>query len=424
MKISMVSGHANPLATLRGVGVGSQHVHVAELSAALVRAGHEVTVYTRHDSKHVPRRVRAPQGYLVVHVPVGPPRYLTKDKLLPLMGQFGAFLKEEWTRDRPHIVHAHFWMSGIATQLVARSLGLPAVQTFHALGIVDRRFQGPADTSPPSRIRLEQLLARGASRVIATCSGEVFELARIGLPRDRASMVPCGVDVAGFTPGGPVDPKRERHRLVMIGRLVPSKGFDLVIEALTKLPDTELIIAGGPAEGELKDDAEAARLLAVARELRVAGRVRMLGRVSRDAMPSLLRSADVVGCTPWCEASGIVPLEAMACGTPVVAAAVGALLDTVVDGVTGRLLPTRDPDWFAEVVRGLFTDETLRAGYGMAGRDRAQARYSWDRVAADTLRAYQHCLSAPGTNGKTASGSKGQGRVVALQSGRRAHSTA
>ncbi|SEF20980.1 Glycosyltransferase involved in cell wall bisynthesis [Amycolatopsis pretoriensis] len=388
MKIAMVSEHANPLAALGEADAGGQNVHVAELSAALTRAGHDVTVYTRRESRDEPAEVRTPQGYDVVHVPAGPPRKEPKDRLLPYMGEFGSFLRDRWAADRPDVAHAHFWMSGLATVLAASATATPVTQTFHALGVVKKRYQGDQDTSPADRIRLERIIGRQAGRVVATCSDEVFELSRLGVPRSRISIVPCGVDLGRFSPDGPIARRRERHRLVAVGRLVPRKGFDIAITALAQLPDTELVIAGGPERGRLSQDPEANRLRELAGRLGVGDRVRWPGQVSRDDMPALLRSADAVVCTPWYEPFGIVPLEAMACGVPVVAAAVGGLTDTVVDGVTGLLVRPHQPKELASRVRRLLDDPALCHAYGTAGHDRAVARYSWDRVAADTLRAY------------------------------------
>lgn len=387
MKISMVSEHASPLAAIGGIDAGGQNVHVAELSAALVRRGAEVTVYTRRDDPTLPEEVDAPDGYRVVHVPAGPPASLPKDELLPYMGEFGERLREHWSRDRPDVAHAHFWMSGIAAEQAARAAAVPVVQTFHALGVVKKRYQGEDDTSPACRIRAERMVAQNAARVAATCSDEVFELARLGLPTTRASVVPCGVDLRRFLPG----PRPERtagHRLLAVGRLVPRKGFDTAILALPELPGVELLIAGGSPSGGLEDDAEARRLRDIARQGGVADRVRLLGPVSRDDMPALMRSADLVLCTPWYEPFGMVALEAMACGTPVVASAVGGLLDTVLDGVTGRLVPPRDSDRLAKTVAEVLADDEQRAAMGHAGHRRARSRYSWDRIAADTLRVY------------------------------------
>jgi glycosyltransferase involved in cell wall biosynthesis len=216
----------------------------------------------------------------------------------------------------------------------------------------------------------------------------------MGVPRSRISVVPCGVDLDRFTPDGPSAPKGLPHRLVSVGRLVPRKGFSTAIAALRWLPDTELVIAGGPTPGRLAADPEAERLLAQAEAMGVADRVRMIGQVSRATMPALLRSADVVVCTPWYEPFGIVPLEAMACGVPVVAAAVGGLADTVVDGITGLLVPPRSPRALADALRSLLPSRITRETLGLAGCDRARARYSWDRVAADTVRTYQRAGAA------------------------------
>ncbi|MBF6327801.1 glycosyltransferase [Nocardia transvalensis] len=401
MKVAMISEHASPLAALGGADAGGQNVHVAALSAALARRGHEITVYTRRDDAHAPDRVDTADGYRVVHVPAGPPRPLPKDRLLPHMGEFGAYLREHWTASRPDVAHAHFWMSGLAAELAARDLEVPVVQTFHALGTVKRRHQGAADTSPPSRIRFERLIATRASRIVATCSDEVFELTRMGVPRYRTSVVPCGVDTQLFTPDGPAAERgRLPHRLVSVGRMVPRKGFDIAIRALAELPDTELIIAGGTEE----EAEEATRLRRIAAEAGVADRVRMLGQVPRTAMPALLRSADAVVCTPWYEPFGMVPLEAMACHLPVVATAVGGMIDTVVDGVTGRLVASLDPHAIAEALRPLLTDHTLREVWGAAGFARARTRYTWDRIATQTLGVYR--LAAPMVAGKTASAAR------------------
>ncbi|MCM6772124.1 glycosyltransferase [Nocardia sp. CDC159] len=398
MKVAMISEHASPLAALGGVDAGGQNVHVAALSAALARRGHEITVYTRRDDADAPHQVVTPDGYRVVHVPAGPPRPLPKDKLLPHMGEFGAFLRERWSVVRPDVAHAHFWMSGLAAELAARDLEVPVTQTFHALGTVKRRHQGAADTSPPARIRFERLIATRASRVVATCTDEVFELTRMGVPRHRISVVPCGVDTEAFAPDGPAAPPgRYPHRLLSVGRMVPRKGFEIAVRALAELPDTELVIAGGTAA----EREEADRLRGIAAEARVSQRVRLLGQVPRSAMPELFRSADAVLCTPWYEPFGMVPLEAMACRRPVVATAVGGMIDTVVDGVTGRLVSSLDPHAIAEAVRPLLADATLRETWGTAGFARARTRYTWDRVATQTLAVYRR--AAPLLAGQIAS---------------------
>ena len=399
LRIAMVSEHASPLAVLGGVDAGGQNVHVAALSDAMARRRYEVVVHTRRDDLRTPRRVPLASGVVVDHVSAGPPSDVPKDDLLPYMDDFAEDLYRQWRRRPPDVVHAHFWMSGLASLTAARRLGIPVVQTFHALGVVKKRHQGARDTSPPQRCRLEQMLVSAADHIVATCSDEAFELARQGADRHRVSVVPCGVDLELFTPRGEVEqrPGPVRHRLVFLGRLVQRKGIGNAITALGRLReagvgDTELVVAGGPDPAGLDADPEVRRLRALAHRHGVADRVIFRGRLGRAALPPLLRSADAVLCVPWYEPFGIVPLEAMACGVPVIASAVGGLIDTVVHGRTGVHVPPRDPDALAAELSAVLADPDRRAAYGAAGARRARARYSWDRIAALTEHAYDTVL--------------------------------
>ncbi|GAA4021059.1 hypothetical protein GCM10022232_77280 [Streptomyces plumbiresistens] len=289
------------------------------------------------------------------------------------------------------MVHAHFWMSGMAARIGARPRGVPVVQTFHALGTVKRRHQGHEDTSPAERVGIERQIGRGCDRVLATCTDEVLELADLGVSPRRVSVVPCGVDVGQFRPGVPTvgtPARRQRHRLLSCGRLVRRKGYDQAIRALTRIPDTELLIAGGPPPELLDAEPEARRLLGLAERAGVADRVRLLGAVDPVRMPALIGSADAVLCTPTYEPFGIVPLEAMACAVPVVATDVGGHRDTVSGGVTGRLVPVGDLGATAEAVRDVLGGELLRRAMGAAGREAALARYTWQRVADGVEEVY------------------------------------
>jgi glycosyltransferase involved in cell wall biosynthesis len=230
------------------------------------------------------------------------------------------------------------------------------------------------------------MLCRTVDRVVATCNDEVAELRALGMHPGRASVIPCGVDTDAFRPV-PVEPGR-RQRLLVIGRLVERKGVGNVIEALAELPDVELVVAGGPSADLLDTDPQARRLRALARERGVGDRVRFLGGVRRADVPAVMASADVVVAVPWYEPFGIVPLEAMACGRPVVGSAVGGLLDTIVPGRTGELVPPRRPDLLAPVLRDLLADPVKRRRYGAAGRARAVATYQWRAVAAATEQVY------------------------------------
>jgi glycosyltransferase involved in cell wall biosynthesis len=202
------------------------------------------------------------------------------------------------------------------------------------------------------------------------------------------------VDTAVFTPRGPGAPRTGRPRLLVLGRLVERKGQEDAVRALTAVPDAELVVVGGPPAETLDADPEVRRLRAVAESLGVADRLVFTGAVARADVPAWVRSADVVLAVPWYEPFGITPLEAMACGRPVVATAVGGLVDTVADGVTGDLVPPRDPAQLGAALAALLDDDDRRAAYGAAGVARARARYRWARVVADTEAVYRQVLAS------------------------------
>jgi glycosyltransferase involved in cell wall biosynthesis len=392
MDIAMLSEHASPLATLGGVDAGGQNVHVAMLARALADRGHRVTVYTRRDDPSLPIRVAFAPGVVVEHLDAGPPMPLPKDEIWPHVAELAAALRSAVAAAPPDVLHAHFWMSGKACVDATRELGIPVVQTFHALGTVKRRWQGSADTSPAPRIRVETAVARSVAGVIATCADEVAELEALGVDPRRVSIVPSGVDTDSFTPEGPAAPRGKRPRLLVIGRLVARKGLGDVLTALAGVPDAELVVVGGPDANELPADPSAAAVIEQAAQLGVGDRVRLVGRADRGEVSAWIRSADVVVCAPWYEPFGIVPLEAMACGVPVVGTAVGGLIDTVLDGRTGVLVPPRCPEQLAAALRGLLADPAQRARMGAAGRARVVAAYDWREIARKTEIDYRRII--------------------------------
>ncbi len=383
MKVDLISEHADPLAAVGGVDSGGQNVYVAALALALAGRGHQVVVHTRRSSRSQPRSVRLAPGVVVEYVPAGPAAHVPKDELPPYMPEFTDFLADRWAIDPPDVAHAHFWMSGQAALQAAD--GFPVVQTFHALGTVKRRWQGEADTSPAHRIDTEREIGKLADAVLATCGDEVGELCAMGVPEQRITVVPCGVDLEHFRPDGPKAPRTAGRMILSIGRMVPRKGVDTVIAALRQVPGAELVIAGGGP-----DDEEAVRLRALAAAYGLAERVHVIGSVPRAHVPALMRAADVLVTVPWYEPFGMVTVEAMACGVPVVASAVGGHLDTVAG--CGVLVPPRRPRALARALLDLLGDEHERARVGAAGARRARERYGWPRVAERTETVYAQVI--------------------------------
>ncbi len=390
MRIAMISEHASPLALLGSVDAGGQNQHVSELACALAQDGHEVRVYTRRDDPALPDEVPMREAVTVEHVPAGPAQRLPKDALLPYMGAFGEYLLGRW-RDgpwTPDVVHAHFWMSGLAALTARSRFPVPVVVTYHALGVVKRRYQGSADTSPRQRIGYERVLGRQADAVIAQCSDELDEMVNLGVPRERIALIPSGVDAEHFTPQGPTAPRGQASRILCVGRLVERKGYADVIRALPGIPGAECVVVGGPPPDELDDDPVARKLRTLAEAAGVADRFLLAGGVRREEMPAWYRSADVLACPAWYEPFGLTPLEAMACGVPVVAYGVGGFTDTVVEGVTGHLVPPRDHRTLATTLRRLLREPSRRMAYATASVDRARSCYSWHRTAEQLTRLY------------------------------------
>ncbi|MFJ4844832.1 glycosyltransferase [Streptomyces sp. NPDC088733] len=394
MAIALVSEHASPLAVPGGPDGDGPHAHVVRLAAALAGRGHRVTVHVRRDAPGLPDVVPLCEGVEVHHVPAGPPRPLTEHELLPHMAEFGRALTRLWRLRQPDIVHTHFWMSGLASLRAAGQLGIPLVHTFHALGTVTRRYEAaPGGARPADLVVRETELGLACDRVIAVCREEVGELVRMGIPVHRISVVPRGVDTDRFTPIGLAAQRGPaHHRLLQVGPLTARRGIAVSVAALTRLPGTELVVVGGPAADRLSGDPEVRRLLDLARDMGVGDRVRFTGGVPGTAVAPLIRSADVVVCPADYAPFGSVPLEAMACGRPVVASAVGGHLDTVADPGTGRLVAPHSHAALAQAVGGLLASPGTRRVCGANGRRRALTRFAWPRVAAMTERVYQGVL--------------------------------
>ncbi|GAA2538672.1 glycosyltransferase family 1 protein [Winogradskya consettensis] len=389
MRIAMISEHASPLPTPGGTA-GAQQRHVAALSTALAQTGHEVRVYVRRDNPDLPAMVSMGEGVQVVHVPAGPARVIPADLLLPHMGDFAQWLRTEWLDSDwlPEVAHAHYWTSGLAAVTAARQVGIPVVQSFHELAEHD--LPGMAGSPKgPSRTGYERALGRAVDRVVAQSQDELRDLVRIGVPRARLTVVPAGVDSDHFTPEGPsVERDPERPRILTVGRLVESKGFGDVIQAMRFVPGAECVVVGGPSPQQLAADPQAKKLRALAEQYKVADRVRLIGAVPAGDMPRWYRSADLLVAAPWNEQFELAPLEAMACGVPVIGTSIGGLNETVVDGLTGDLVPARDPRALGSALRRLVNDKVRRFAYATAALDRARQAYSWKRVASQLGSVY------------------------------------
>jgi D-inositol-3-phosphate glycosyltransferase len=391
-RIAIISDHASPLAPPGSIDSGGQNVYVAHLARELAVTGHLVDIFTRRDSISHKPVVYWRDNVRVVHVPAGPAHYIPKEDMLPFMEFFARFVTR-FARRQPFlydIVHANFFMSGMVAQQLKRNLGIPFVITFHALGQVRRLAQGTADAFPQERIEIERSLMRDADRVIAECPQDQHDMEQLyGAAAERIDIAPCGFDPQELWP---VPMRLARQKLALpagkflilqLGRIVPRKGIDTVIEALALLRrrqgvDAMLLVVGGEGAAQGGSETpELARLRELARQLGVGEHVLFAGRQDRAELRYYYSAADVFVTTPWYEPFGITPVEAMACARPVIGAEVGGIKSTVLDGRTGFLVPARDPLAVAERLAILHAQPGMARSMGEEGMQRAFEHFTW-----------------------------------------------
>lgn len=389
LKIALVAyaAHGGDVDSATGSEPGPDGA-VASLAHAMAARGHQVTVYARRSSARQPTAVTLDSGVTLRYLAAGPPARLPADRLARHLHQFTDGLAGRWRRDRPDVAHAYFWTSGLAALAVARDQHVPVVQTFASLGAAEHRHHLP-DQGPAGRVRLEASIARTVAAVLASSSEETADLADLGVPPAAVRMVPWGVDPERFSRGGRTARRGRRPRLLAFGPLEPRQGLDTVIRAVAQVPDAELVIVGGPYRRQLRDLPYYRTLAGLAASAGVRGRVTFTGKVPADDVPAWIRSADLMVTAPAYEPFGTTTLQAMACGVAVVASGVGANNDAVIDGTTGVLVPPGRPRLLGQRIRELLAAPVRLGAYGAAGADRARSRYSWERIGAETLAAYQ-----------------------------------
>jgi phosphoheptose isomerase len=408
-RIALISEHASPLAALGGVDSGGQNVYVGQLARHLAAIGYDVDVFTRRDSPLLPERAEWVDGVRIIHVPAGPPTYVRKEDLLPYMGDFTAYVLRCCRRlHRPYeLIHANFWMSALVAADVKQTLGIPFVVTFHALGRVRRLHQRDADEFPDERFAIEERIVAEADHIIAECPQDEEDLVKLyNADPTRVGIIPCGFDPAEFWPISKplarvaLGYSPDERIILQLGRMVPRKGVDNVVRAFGGLTadhgiEARLLIVGGESDDPSTDATpEIGRLRLLADREGVADRVHFLGRRGRDALKYFYSAADIFVTTPWYEPFGITPVEAMACGTPVVGSNVGGVKFTVRDGETGYLVPPDDPAALGERIAHLYRHSKLLGLFRRQAIRRANDLFTWAGVASAVADLYDEVIAA------------------------------
>ena len=390
--LAVLSLHTSPLAQPGSGDSGGMNVYVRELVASLAQAGVGAEVYVRRWSPALPEVVDVEPGFRVVHVDAGPPD-LAKEQLPDVVDAYADGVRAHLERgNRADALHANYWLSGLAGHRLKHELSLPLVSTFHTLARVKA---DTGDLEPDRRVVAETDVIACSDAILANGTAEATQLVELyGADPARVEVVPPGVDHAFFSPGDRRGARAslglgDHPVLLFVGRIQPLKGLGVAISALAELsvahPDAVLVVVGGPSGAD--GQRELARSLALVEEHQLADRVRFVEPQPHHLLSTYYRAADVCVVPSRSESFGLVALEAAACGTPVVAAAVGGLLTLVDDGVTGSLVDTRSPHDYARATAAILDDPARAAAMSRAATERAR-HYTWSTTAARLRRLY------------------------------------
>ena len=405
-QIAFISEHASPLAALGSVDSGGQNVYVAETARQLSKQGFEIDIFTRWEDPATPQIVRWCAGIRVIHLKAGPVKSVPKEQLLTHMPEFrDSMLDFVINRGKKYMaIHAHFFMSAMVAADIKKILGIPFIVTFHALGIIRRIHQGLNDSFPPERIDIEKRIVTEADHLIAECPQDKMDLIHYyKADPKKIIIIPCGFSTKEFQPVSKTEARSILHLgpnekvLLQLGRMVPRKGVDNVIRALSILKKQgctcRLIVVGGECgNNDPANDPEINRLKEIAFEEGVSELVHFAGKKSRKELKYFYSAADIFITTPWYEPFGITPLEAMACGTPVIGSNVGGIKFSVVDGQTGFLVPPADPAALAQKTAELLNDTPLMLQMRLNSLNRVTELFTWNNVCDELAELYDHII--------------------------------
>jgi glycosyltransferase involved in cell wall biosynthesis len=335
----------------------------------------------------------------------GPQTFVPKESLFQYMDDFAANMIAmiESQELNYELIHAHFWMSGYVASIVKNILNIPFIITFHALGKVRRNYQGTSDNFPDIRFKIEEDIVAQCDLIVAECPQDQEDLlVNYFAVEEKIVIIPCGFDKNEFYPSDKRKSKKklgfdpDQKIILQLGRMVPRKGVDNVIRSIKYLKDQDecnvkLVIVGGESDTpDPEKTPEIARLLAIAKEEGVENNIVFTGRKSRGELKEYYNAADVFVSTPWYEPFGITPLEAMACGTPVIGSNVGGIKYSVAHGKTGFLVPPNDPEILSRRVSEIIFDKNVAKAFRLNSIEHVNKFFTWQKVAEDLAMSYEN----------------------------------
>ena len=413
-RVAMISVHACPLAKLGGRDSGGMNVYVRELARDLGARGIEVDVFTRWREKDDPRIQPLGPNARVIHIASGPLGYWPKINVYEHLDEFTAKLVAEVEEQgRTYdVLHAHYWLSAKVARTLEQRWKIPTVQMFHTLGLVKREVMDEdIDGESDVRIEIEREAVRRSAAVVAASAIELGELRRFyKADPARVAVIPCGVDPEVFHPVRQADAREKLARdqcerlTLFVGRIEQIKGIDVLLRAMALLffrrPDLRsevcLLVVGGALDpgDEAPETEKILELRRLVHEHRMEANVSFVGSRDQEDLALYYAAADVCAVPSLTESFGLVALEAMACGTPVVGTRVGGLQTVITDGESGLLVPAGDYEALAEAIARVLTDARLRMHLAHGARDRAE-HFTWRRVGDRMVELYERVLARP-----------------------------
>ncbi len=400
MHIAEISVHSCPQRSPGTGDVGGMNLYILALSHEMNKLGVEVDIFARRHDPDEPEIININERTRLIHIPAGAAKDIAKTEIYDCLPEFQANLQAFMARDRAHydVIRSHYWTSGLVAEKLKSQLQIPHVITFHTLGSVKNRASGTAE-EPELRIQAEKEIVEHADCIVtSTEEGKNNLIHLYGGQPQKIRVIPAGVDLDLFHPADREEARRElaleeyRRVLLFAGRLQPFKGLDLLLHAMTYLPNhgtTRLLVVGGNAG---KKD-EMVKMNSLVNDLGIGSMVGFVGPVEHDRMPTFYNAADICVVPSYHESFGMVAVEALASGTPVLASRVGGLATIVRDGETGYLFDERSPEVLATYLCLLMSENEIRKSMAQSARQSVE-KYNWSATANSLFRLYRELTAA------------------------------